>query len=172
MKIWNLLAPSISAASICSCGKFMMIPVATSIVTGIPTHIFTMIIENFAQIGSDKNGSGFAAEINPIFSIMALTGPASLSKFLMIRREMNCGTAMVITKIVRHNFLNRKPLVLMIKAKTIPKKKLVTVANTAQINVHDRTGKKVPAMRPLKMLPKLEKPTQSNKLLGGKWLWS
>lgn len=79
---------------------------------------------------------------------------------------------MVITKIVRHNFLNRKPLVLMIKAKTIPKKKLVTVANIAQINVHDRTGKKVPAMRPLKMLPKLEKPTQSNKLLGGKWLWS
>ena len=58
LKIWNLLAPSISAASICSVGKFMMIPVATNIVNGIPIHIFTKIIENLAQRGSVKNGIG------------------------------------------------------------------------------------------------------------------
>ncbi len=146
----------------------MIIPEATSIVTGIPTHMLTMMIENLAQSGSDKNGSGFAAEISPIFSRNALTGPASLSKFLMIRSEMNCGTAIVITKIVRHIFFNFNPLVLMINARTIPKKKLVTVAKTAQINVQDKTGKNVPAIRPLKMLPKLAKPTQSNKLFGGR----
>ena len=77
---------------------------------------------------------------------------------------------MVITKIVRHIFLNFKPFVLISKARIIPKKKFVTVAKTAQINVQDRTGKKVLAIRPLKILPKLAKPTQSNKLFGGKWL--
>ena len=118
----------------------MIIPEATSIVTGIPTHMLTMI-ENLAQSGSDKKGNGFAAEISPTFSRNALTGPASLSKFLMIRREMNFGTAIVITKIVRHIFFNFKPLVLIISAKTIPKKKFVTVANTAQIKVQERTGK-------------------------------
>ncbi|CRH94183.1 Uncharacterised protein [Chlamydia trachomatis] len=75
---------------------------------------------------------------------------------------------MVITKIVRHIFFHFRPLVLINRAKTIPKKKLVTVAKTAQIKVHEKTGKKVPAIRPLKILPKLAKPTQSNKDFGGK----
>ena len=130
--------------------------------------MLTMIIENLAQSGSDKNGNGLAAETSPIFSRIALIGPASLSKFLMIRSEMNCGTAMIITKIVRHIFFNFKPLVLIIRAKIIPKKKFVTVANTAQIKVQESTGKNVPAIRPLKILPKLVKPTQSKRLFGGR----
>ncbi len=67
----------------------------------------------------------------------------------------------MITKSVRHTFLNLSPLVLSKRARTIPKKKVVAVAATAQIKVHVKSGKKVPAIRPCKTSPKLEKPTQS-----------
>ena len=46
------------------------------------------------------------------------------------------------------------------------KKKVVAVAATAQIKVHVKSGKKVPAIRPCKTSPKLEKPTQSKSDLG------
>ena len=79
---------------------------------------------------------------------------------------------MVKIKIVRQTFLNFKPFVLIKRAKIIPKKKQVTVATTAQINVHARTGKKVLAISPEITLPKFFNPTQLNKFLGGKCLWS
>ena len=48
----------------------------------------------------------------------------------------------------------------------IAKKKVVAVAANAQIKVHVKSGKKVPAIRPCKTSPKLEKPTQSKSDLG------
>ncbi len=144
----------------------MIIPVAINMVNGIPIHMLTKMIENFAQRGSDKNGS--EPLIKPILLRRAFSGPSSLSKFRIINNEMNCGTAMVITKMVRHIFFHFNPLVLINKARIIPKKKLVTVAKTAQIKVHEKIGKKVPAIRPLKTFPKLASPTQSNKDFGGK----
>ena len=143
-----------------------MIPVAISIVTGIPTHILTKIIENFAQVPSLRNGN--ALEINPHLSSSAFTGPQSANKLRIINKETNCGTAIVITKIVRKIFFPRKPLVLINNANKIPKKKLVAVAATAQISVQDNSGINVSAIRPVKIFLKFANPTQSNKCPGGK----
>ena len=148
----------------------MMIPVATNIVNGIPIHIFTKIIENLAQRGSVKNGIGPLVRCK-VWS-KPFKGPWSLRKLRIKRRDTNWGTAIVITKSVRHTFLNLRPLVLSKRARTIPKKKVVAVAATAQIKVHVKSGKKVPAIRPCKTSPKLEKPTQSKSDLGAGWLWS
>ena len=63
-------------------------------------------------------------------------------------------------------FLEFKALSVSKRARTIPKKKVVAVAATAQIKVHVKSGKKVPAIRPCKTSPKLEKPTQSKSDLG------
>ena len=110
--------------------------------------------------------------VKPKFIKSSLSGPPGARRFFIIKREMKIGTAMVMTKMVRQSFLNFSPLVLIIRAKTIPKKKLVTVAKTAQIKVQVRIGKKEPAIRPVRTLPKFEKPTQWKRLPGGRWLWS
>ena len=73
---------------------------------------------------------------------------------------------MVMTKSVRQTFLKRNPLVLSKRARTIPKKKVVAVAATAQTRVQVKSGKNVLAIRPEKTSPKLAKPTQSKRDLG------
>ena len=93
-------------------------------------------------------------------------GPLSFRKLRIKSRDTNRGTAIVITKSVRQTFLYLRPFVLSKRAKTIPKKKVVAVAATAQIKVQPKSGKKVLAIRPEKTSPKLEKPTQSKSDLG------
>ena len=148
----------------------MIIPVATSMVNGIPIHILTRMIENLAQTGSLKNGIGCWMRWRLCNS--PFKGPLSFRKLRIKSRDTNCGTAIVITKSVRQTFLYLRPLVLSKRARTIPKKKVVAVAATAQIKVQPKSGKKVLAMRPEKTSPKLEKPTQSKSDLGAGCLWS
>ncbi|MBU5234884.1 hypothetical protein KQI01_06995, partial [Vibrio cholerae] len=71
----------------------------------------------------------------------------------IINNETNSGTANVITNIVRQKFLCLIPFDSINKANNTPKKNVVTVAATAHINVHPKTGKNVPAKSPLRTLP-------------------
>lgn len=52
------------------------------------------------------------------------------------------------------------PLDSISMAKRTPKKKVVTVAQTAQTRVQPSTGKKVPAKSPVSTLPNALKPVQ------------
>ena len=113
-----------------------------------------------------------AESIRPKFNNVALMGPAPFKRLRITNSEINCGTAIVVTKIVRQTPLNFRPLVLIKSASRMPKKKQVTVANVAQISVQPKTGKKVSAIFPEMTLPKFTKPTQVKRFFGGRFVWS
>ena len=98
---------------------------------------------------------------------------------LIKSKETNCGTAIVVIKIVLHNFFNLTVLLLINNATAIPKKQLMNVAKKAQTSVHKTTCKKVfinielPTLPPIpKTVSKFFIPTQSISVTGERWLES
>jgi len=100
-------------------------------------------------MGCDKNGIYVRCDgtkpmlsknsVNPISAAILFAIPVCAKKLRIRSKVTNCGTAMVITNIVRHIFFNFVFELLMNDARNIPRKKLLKVAAKAHINVQART---------------------------------
>ena len=84
----------------------------------MPTHMLITITVQRAQVGSVRKGSGWL--IQPSFCSRTFTTPVSVSILETSIRLTNWGIAMVITKMVRHIFLNRMPFLLIMMARMMP----------------------------------------------------
>ena len=118
------LAPSSFAASNKSLGIFMRTPVVMSMVYGTPIHKFTISTEKRGKIESCETSVS-----HPILSLIipksistVLSGPSICKKFDIVSSVINCGMAIVITKIVRNTGLPTTPLRLISMARNIPAK--------------------------------------------------
>ena len=91
-----------------------------------------------------------------------MSGPLLSRNIFIIKSETKEGTAITITKSVRQKALNLIPDDSIKRASKTPKKKVVAVAATAQTRVQPKTGKKVPAMLPVRISPNEANPVQEN----------
>ena len=85
----------------------------------MPIHMFTTTTTTRASVGSVRKGS--VASIQPSAISATLTAPCGSSAREISRRLTNCGTAMAMTKQVRHSFLSLTTRWLMTTAKSIPR---------------------------------------------------
>ena len=119
--VLNGLAPSIRADSYKSSGIFIKIPELISIVYGIPTHVFATMMKILVMIGS-LNHLTWTTCLAITLKILLTIPKSSLNIRLININETNWGTAIVVIKIVLHNFFNLTILLLIKIATAIPKK--------------------------------------------------
>ena len=73
-----------------------------------------------ADIGLSQNG--IACWIQPHLSSRPLTRPSLANILPTYSRDTNCGTAMVMTRIVRQSFFSLMPFLLIMMATAMPRK--------------------------------------------------
>ena len=94
----------------------------------MPTHILTKITVILARVVLVKKWIG--SFITPQFNSSVLTAPLSFNSCDINIKLTNCGTAIVITKNVRHILLSLMPFLFISSAKIIPKIWKLSVQNT------------------------------------------